>query len=42
MSGLHDQDRRDELAALGVKEILAKPCEGSEILAAVHRALSAS
>lgn len=38
-SGLHDSDRGEELAALGVTEILAKPCESGEILEAVERGL---
>ncbi|MBL9207132.1 MAG: PAS domain S-box protein [Opitutaceae bacterium] len=38
-SGLHDPDRGEELAALSVAEILAKPCESGEILEAVERGL---
>jgi len=38
-SGLHDPDRGAELAALGVTEVLAKPCAPGEILEAVERAL---
>jgi two-component system cell cycle sensor histidine kinase/response regulator CckA len=41
-SGLHDPDRGEELAALGVAEILAKPCESGEILEAVERGLRES
>jgi DNA-binding NarL/FixJ family response regulator len=40
-SGLHDHDRREELAALGVTNILAKPCSAGEILEAVQRGLAA-
>lgn len=40
-SGLHDQDRRDELALLGVTQVLAKPCSREELLKAVERELGA-
>jgi len=40
LSGLHDQDRREELAALGVTSTLAKPCSSDAILEAVQRELS--
>lgn len=40
-TGLHDQDRSEELAALGVTTILAKPCGYLEILDAVQRELKA-
>jgi DNA-binding NarL/FixJ family response regulator len=39
-SGLLDHNRHEELAALGVTSILAKPCNPDEILDAVHRALA--
>jgi len=39
-SGLHDQDRREELAALGVTFILAKPCSPRDILKTVQSALA--
>ena len=38
-TGLHDRSRREELAALGVKQVLTKPCSMREVLDAVHRAL---
>lgn len=38
-SGLHDQDRSEELDALGVKTVLVKPCGSAEILEAVQREL---
>ncbi len=41
MTGLHDQDRREELAALGVTTVLAKPCGTEEILESLRRALIA-
>ncbi|MEO6246757.1 MAG: response regulator [Opitutaceae bacterium] len=40
MSGLEDEERTRDLAVLGVKQILAKPCEAKHVLWAVHRALS--
>lgn len=40
MSGMHDQDRREELAALEVKTIIAKPCEHVVILQAVQHELA--
>ena len=40
LSGLHDKDRREELAALGVTRTLAKPCSADEILEAVQRELT--
>ena len=40
-SGLHDQDRRDELALLGVTAILAKPCGQTELSSAVRKELAA-
>ncbi|MEO5959896.1 MAG: ATP-binding protein [Opitutaceae bacterium] len=40
-TGLHDQDRSEALAALGVKTILAKPCGHAEMLDAVQRELKA-
>ena len=39
-SGLTEIAQGRELAALGVSEILPKPCEGVTLLAAVHRRLS--
>ena len=40
ISGLHDQDRREELADLGVASTLAKPCSSDAILEAVQRELA--
>jgi len=40
VSGLTDQDRRGELAALGVTNTLSKPCSADEILEAIHRELA--
>jgi len=40
LSGLHDQDRREELAALGVTRTLAKPCSSDKILEAVQSELT--
>jgi PAS domain S-box-containing protein len=40
-TGLHDQVRQEELAVLGVSQVLAKPCSVEDILAAVHRTLAA-
>jgi CheY-like chemotaxis protein len=39
-SGLQDRDRKEELLALGVAEILAKPCTLVEVLQAVNRQLN--
>lgn len=38
-SGLTDQERADELTAMGVGQILSKPCDPRDILDAVHREL---
>ena len=40
-SGLHDDQRREELTALGVTGILAKPFRTEEVFAAVQRELQA-
>ncbi|MCX6953690.1 MAG: response regulator [Verrucomicrobia bacterium] len=40
MSGLHDQARHDELVELRVQQIVAKPYSQTEILDAVHGALT--
>lgn len=41
MSGLDEITRRDELAALGVREVLAKPCEPRLLLRALHAEMRA-
>lgn len=41
MTGLFDPQHREELATLGVTRVLMKPCESSELLAAVHNELAA-
>jgi PAS domain S-box-containing protein len=40
VSGLHDQDRREELVALGVMNTLSKPCSADEILEVVQHELA--
>jgi DNA-binding response OmpR family regulator len=40
MSGLNDEDRRAELAELGVSTVLAKPCSPRELLDAAHKELT--
>lgn len=40
-SGLEQDEKRDALVALGVREILSKPCAPAELLGAVRRALDA-
>jgi PAS domain S-box-containing protein len=40
MSGLNDEDRRTELAELGVSTVLAKPCSPRELLDAAHKELT--
>ncbi len=40
-SGLEQEEKRREFAALGVHEVVAKPCAPEELLAAVRRALDA-
>lgn len=42
MSGLNDEDRRAELAGLGVTTVLAKPCSPRELLDAAHKELAVS
>lgn len=39
-SGLDESGRSDELSALGVAEILVKPCEPAHLLRTIHRLLS--
>lgn len=39
MSGLNDAERTQELAALGVTQVLSKPCEPQDIFEAIQRAL---
>lgn len=41
MSGLDEIKRRDELAAMGVREVLVKPCEPRLLLQALHAGISA-
>lgn len=41
MSGMDETDRRNELAAMGVGEILVKPCEPRLLLRALHAELKA-
>ncbi|HWA25855.1 MAG TPA: response regulator [Lacunisphaera sp.] len=41
MSGMDEIKRRDELAALGVREVLMKPCEPRLLLQAIHAELNA-
>jgi two-component system, cell cycle sensor histidine kinase and response regulator CckA len=41
MSGLDEIGRRDELAAMGVREVLVKPCEPRLLLRALHAELKA-
>jgi CheY-like chemotaxis protein len=40
MSGLTETVEAEKLAALGVPEVLTKPCDGSTLLSAVHRRLT--
>lgn len=40
-SGLDEEDKRLELAGVGVREVLAKPCGAAELLAAIRRQLKA-
>jgi len=40
VTGLHDEQRREELATLGVTTILVKPCSSDEILEAIQRELA--
>ncbi len=40
-TGLHDENRREELAAMGVTNILSKPCLVDDVLEAVSRELAA-
>jgi PAS domain S-box-containing protein len=40
-SGLDEADKRQELAAVGVREVLAKPCSANDLLAAIRRQLPA-
>ncbi len=42
MTGLADQSRQAELAALGVSEIVMKPCDAEELLRALRRQLAGS
>jgi PAS domain S-box-containing protein len=39
-SGLDDVSRREELAALGVTDVLVKPCEPTLLLCTIHRLIS--
>ena len=39
-SGLYDQERKDELAALGITTVLEKPCSRDDTLMAVQKELS--
>lgn len=39
-SGLDEASRRDELSALGVTEVLVKPCEPAQLLRTIHRLIS--
>lgn len=41
MSGMDETERREELAALGVREVLPKPCEPRLLLRALHAELKA-
>lgn len=41
-SGLEDRDRIHELATLGVKDILPKPCPSGQLLDTLHRQLHAA
>lgn len=41
MSGLDEIKRRDELSAMGVREVLVKPCEPGLLLRALHAELKA-
>ncbi len=38
-SGLDEEDKRQELAGVGVQEVLAKPCAAGALLAAIRRQL---
>lgn len=38
-SGLDEDNKRQELAAVGVREVLAKPCAAEELMAAIRAAL---
>ena len=40
MSGLTEMVEAEKLAALGVPEVLTKPCDGPTVLDAVHRRLT--
>jgi DNA-binding response OmpR family regulator len=42
MSGLGSVDHGGELAALGVPDVLMKPCAGTTLLETVHRHLTGS
>jgi PAS domain S-box-containing protein len=39
-SGLDEISRRDELSALGVTDVLVKPCEPTHLLRTIHRLIS--
>lgn len=40
MSGMDEIKRREELSAMGVREVLVKPCEPGRLLRALHAALT--